>query len=288
VELAARLLRLAGVSAEVKKVGGRDEWQVWATTGRLAAGHKEPREALAELVEKARGNGWVDAGKAEQWLEKLEGGVTLREGWPRHYVGLVMGALVVKFGSTDPVSIEDEAQRFRDMGLKEGKHFSVEMPEGGDAGYLYILREGLKHAAWLSVHGEGEQRKLAARFVELLQRAREEVEEVYKKVEKIIDEGKARGSLTLKGFEKEVEVDGRRHKVKVIDGGAVEEGEGGRKLLRIRITAEVDGVRRDYEIAYRYEGNAAVGRAVAKTDVPGGREEDARRLAAVIKALTGR
>jgi hypothetical protein len=200
-----------------------------------------------------------------------------------------MGALVVRYRSTDPVSIEDEARRFRDMGLKEGKHFSVKMPEGGDAGYLYILREGLEHAAWLSVHGEGEQRELAARFVEyILQRAREEGEEVYKKVEKIIDEGKARGSLTLKGFEKEVEVDGRRHKVKVIDGGAVEEGEGGRKLLRIRITAEVDGVRRDYEIAYRYEGNAAVGRAVAKADAPGGREEDAKRLAAVIKALTGR
>jgi hypothetical protein len=43
-----------------------------------------------------------------------------------------------------------------------------------------------------------------------------------------VDEGKARGSLTLKGFEKEVEVDGRRHVVKVIDGGAVEESRGGR------------------------------------------------------------
>jgi hypothetical protein len=124
-------------------VGGRDEWHVWATTGRLAAGHKELREAFAELVEKARGDGWVDAGRAEQWLEKLEGGVTLRDGWPRNYVGLVMGALVVKFGSTDPVSLEDEARRFRDIGLKEGKHFSVKMPEGGDADYLYILRRGL-------------------------------------------------------------------------------------------------------------------------------------------------
>jgi hypothetical protein len=52
----------------------------------------------------------------------------------------------------------------------------------------------------------------------------------------------SRGSLTLKGFEMEVEVDGRRHKVKVIDGGAVEEGRGGKKLLRIKITAEVSRV----------------------------------------------
>jgi hypothetical protein len=36
----------------------------------------------------------------------------------------------------------------------------------------------------------------------------------------VVEEGKAWGSLTLKGFEKKVEVDGRKHKVKVIDGGA--------------------------------------------------------------------
>jgi hypothetical protein len=44
----------------------------------------------------------VDAGKAERWLEKLEVGLTLEEGWPRYHVGLKDGALVVKFGSTDP------------------------------------------------------------------------------------------------------------------------------------------------------------------------------------------
>jgi hypothetical protein len=41
VELAARLLRLAGVSAEVKKVSGRDVWRVTATTDKLAAGREE-------------------------------------------------------------------------------------------------------------------------------------------------------------------------------------------------------------------------------------------------------
>jgi hypothetical protein len=39
-------------------------------------------------------------------------------------------------------------------------------------------------------------------------------------------------------------VDGRRHVVKVIDGGAVEEEQDDKTLLRIRITAEVDGIRR--------------------------------------------
>jgi hypothetical protein len=71
--------------------------------------------------------------------------------------------------------------------------------------------------------------------------------------------------------------------VKVIDGGAVEEGRGGKKLLRIRITAEVDGVRSEYTITYgRYgAGNAVRGFAVARA------EADAERLAAVVEALTG-
>jgi hypothetical protein len=60
----------------------------------------------------------------------------------------------------------------------------------------------------------------------------------------------SRGSLTLKGLEKEIEVGGRRHVVKVIDGGAVKEKQNVKTLLRIRITAEVDGVRRDYVITY--------------------------------------
>ncbi|MFZ8807847.1 MAG: hypothetical protein ACO2PN_07050, partial [Pyrobaculum sp.] len=69
-ELAARLLKLAGVSAELKKKeGGRDEWYVKAATDRLAAGREELRDAIAEIVRKAVESGWVDAGTAERWLE---------------------------------------------------------------------------------------------------------------------------------------------------------------------------------------------------------------------------
>jgi hypothetical protein len=96
----------------------------------------------------------------------------------------------------------------------------------------------------------------------------------------------------------EVEVDGRRRKVKVTGGEAVEEDSGGRKLLRIRITAEVgrvegehiaDRVEREYTITYSRRGadNAAVGLAYASADAPGGREADAERFSALIKALTG-
>jgi hypothetical protein len=274
-ELAARLLRLAGVGTEVKKRKDRDAWYVLAYTDMLAAGRKELRDALAEIVRRAVDSGLVDAGKAEGWLEKLERGLTLKEGWPRYKVRLVEGALVVRYETTNSGNIEEEAQRFREMGLEEGRHFSVKMPEGGKAGYVSILKEGLAHAAFLSVYGKDEQqRRLAAEFIEyILQRAEEEGEEVSKKAEKIIEEGKARGSLTLKGFEGVVEVEGRKHMVKVIDGDAefVESRNG--KKLRIRITAEVDGVRSEYVINFgkRGSGSGARGYAYARADAPGGR-----------------
>jgi riboflavin biosynthesis pyrimidine reductase len=85
-------------------------------------------------------------------------------------------------------------------------------------------------------------------------------------------------------------VGGKTHLVKVVGGWAeFDVSRDGKTLLRIKITAEVDGIRRDYVITYGRRGadNAAVGLATAKADAPGGREADAERLAAVIKALTG-
>jgi hypothetical protein len=295
VELAALLLKLAGVGAEVKKKreGKREVWYVVATTDKLAAGRKELRDTLAEIVRTAVENGWVEAGKAEGWLEKLVRGRVLMEGWPKYGVRLTgSGALEVRFGSTDPDSIKREAQRLREMGLEEGKHFTVKMPEEGRNGYFSVLKEGLAHAAWLSVHGSGEQQRLAAEFVEyILRRAWEAGKKVYEKAQKVVDEGKARGSLKLEGFEKRVEVGGREHVVRVIDGGAeLEESQRGKKLLRIRITAEVDGVMRDYVMTYSRFGadNEAMGFATARADAPGGRETDAERFSALIKALTGK
>jgi len=165
------------------------------------------------------------------------------------------------------------------MGLEEGRHFAVKMPECRD-GYFSILREGLAYAAWHSIHGSSEQQRLAARFVEyILQRAREEGDAVYEKAKEIVKEGKERGSLRLEGFEKKVEVDGRKHEVKVVGGGAkFDEGRGCELLLRIKITAEVDGVRREYEITYGRRGrnNEAVGCAYARSDAPAARRQKPR------------
>jgi len=293
-ELAARLLKLAGVSAEVKKEGGRNMWYVRATTDKLAAGRRELRDALAEVVRKAAESGWVNRETADSWLDKLRGGLTLREGWPKYGMWLARsGTLVIRCRSINPGNIEREAKRLRDMGLKEGKHFTVKRPEGGRKGYVYILREGLERAVWLSIHGSGEQQRLAAEFIGyILQRAREEGGAVYEKALEIVEEGKAVGSLRLADVRgAEVEVGGRRHVVDVIGGGAELKRSGdGKTLLRIKITAEVDGIRGEYAIAFgRYgRNNAAMGFAIARADAPGGREADAERFSALIKALTGR
>jgi hypothetical protein len=52
----------------------------------------------------------------------------------------------------------------------------------------------------------------------------------------------------------------------------------------------VDPVVREYTITYGRYGklNAAVGRATARADAPGGRRADAERFSALIKALTGK
>jgi len=159
----------------------------------------------------------------------------------------------------------------------------------------------LERAVRLSVYGKDEQqRRLAAEFVDyILRRAEEAGDDVYEKAKEVVEEVRARSSLTLKGFEKEVKADGRRYVVKVRDGETVEEGRGGRKLLRIKITAEVgrvegehivDRVVREYTITFGRYGklNAAVGFAYASVDAPGGRGTDAERYSALVEALTGK
>jgi hypothetical protein len=300
-ELAARLLKLAGVNAEVRKESDRDAWYVKAYTDMLAAGRGELREALVKIVETARSNGWVDANKAERWLEKLESGRVLWEGWPKYHVGLTNnGALVVKYRSTNLDSIKQVEQQLKQMGLEKDVHFTVKIPKDDTPGYVHILREGLVYAAWLSVHGNDKQQRLADEFVEyILRRAKEEGEDMYKKALEIVNEGKSWGSLRLEGFEGRVEVDGRIYVVKVTGWGAeIEEKQDDNKLLRLKITAEVgrvegehtivDRVVREYTITFgRYGNNAVVGFATASAKAPGGKEADAKRFIAAVKALTG-
>jgi hypothetical protein len=289
VELAARLLKLAGVNAEVKKVGDKEEWLVYAYTDMLAAGHEKLRKALAEIVKTARKS--VGEEKAKRWLEKLKRGRVLMEGWPKYLVRLHKGALEVRFASTNPNSIEREAQRLRERGLVEGEHFTVK--KDGKKGYVRILKDGLAYAAWLSDYGPEDKRKLARELVDyILQRARDAGDDVLGKVEEIIAKSLATRVQDLKNFKEVVEINGKKYVVNVTDGEAKTEDKRGKKYLKIRITAEVshvegghavDHVKREYTITFSRRGakNAVRGSVVVKT------ETDAEILAAVIKALTG-
>ena len=299
-ELAARLLGCVDVGAEVKKMCGA--WRIHVCMNALASGHEELRKALAEIVREAAARGWVDAGKAGRWLKKLEKGPALREGWPKYRVRLVRNsALDVRYQSTSLGNIKREVQRLENMGLKRGIHFTAKMPEDGVEGYVYIRREGLACIAQLSARGKDErQRKRASQFVKLiLRRAEGAGKEVYEKAAEAVDGGASRGSLTLERFKRKVKVDGVKYKVKVIGGGAAEEDRGGRKLLRIKIAAKVcriegrraaDRAVRECTITFGRYGRLSAVRcfAAARADAPGGREADAKRLSALIKALTGR
>jgi hypothetical protein len=267
VELAARLLRLAGVSAEVKrKEDGRGEWRVEATTDMLAAGREELRKALAEIVKTARGNGWVDEKKARRWLEKLEKGVATWEG-KKFSIRLVEGALEVRFNPTSRESVEKMAREFKAMGLKEGVHFTVKW--SGGRGRVSLLAEGVRRLAWVSVHGEEGQRQRAAEFLKFLEaKARAKGGEVLRKLEALLEEGRSRGALRLVGLE--------RDGVKVLDVKTEEKGD----KLYITLRAEVDGAAGEYKITFYRERD---GTRRLQFYVRGG----AARAAKLIEVLTG-
>jgi hypothetical protein len=267
VELAARLLRLAGVSAEVKrKEDGRGEWRVEATTDMLAAGREELRKALAEIVKTARGNGWVDEKKARRWLEKLEKGVATWEG-KKFSIRLVEGALEVRFNPTSRESVEKMAREFKAMGLKEGVHFAVKW--SGGRGRVSLLAEGVRRLAWVSVHGEEGQRQRAAEFLKFLEaKARAKGGEVLRKLEALVEEGRGRGALRLVGLE--------RDGVKVLDVKTEEKGD----KLYVTIKAEVDGAVGEYRLTFTRERD---GTRRLQFYVRGG----AARAAKLIEVLTG-
>jgi len=266
IELAARLLKLAGVGAEIKRRGDGDGWYVVATTDALAAGREELRKALAELVETARKS--VGEEKAKRWLEKLERGVVAWEG-KKFEMRLARGALVVRFRSTSRESVEEVAREFKAMGLVEDVHFAVRWSAG--RGYVSLLAEGVRRLAWVSIHGEEGQRRRAEGFLKFLEaRASAKGAEVLRKLEALLEEGRSRGALRLVGMEK----DG----VKVLDVKTEEKDD----KLYITLRAEVDGAAGEYKITL-YRGKD--GKRYLHFYVRG--EEAVTRAVKLIEVLTG-
>jgi hypothetical protein len=137
-ELALSLLKKLGVDAKVyrKKV-----WNIFASLRGLAGADEALKEVVIEAVKAAAER--IDAKRAQRrWVAKIE--------HVRTYVGQKPAIY-----SKHPEVLEREAQRLREMGLAEGRHFTLKMPEDGGVGRLRILAKGLAYIAWLSIHGSG-------------------------------------------------------------------------------------------------------------------------------------
>jgi len=261
-ELALRLLKELGVDAKVyhnKKV-----WRIFASLSGLAGADRTLKEVIIASIEAAVERGWIDAKKAQRWIAKIECVHTYSVGEK------------LTIYSKHPEVLEREAQRLREMGLVEGLHFTVKMPDDRTVGRLRILAKGLAYIAWLSIHGSGRQRELAGKFLEqILRAAQAKGGDAYRRVKRAVDAGMTRGSLTLTGLEKEV--DGRMVRVR---GGSAWLWL--KDWLKITITAEVDGVETKCEVSFiKMKRGGVAGFIKADT------AEDAERIAVVIKAVTG-
>jgi hypothetical protein len=65
--------------------------------------------ALSESEDEKKGGKERRSSQCRTPGSRLEKGLVLMEGWPKYYVGLKDGTLVVRFGSTDSDSIERTA-----------------------------------------------------------------------------------------------------------------------------------------------------------------------------------
>ena len=284
----AHVLKLLGVKAEPKKSGNK--WRIDASTDVLASKAVLPlfREAIARAVEEAARRGWIKGDTAERWAEKLREGVTIAEDKPKFNILINnTGALDIIYRTTNAEKLGQYAEELKSLGLEEGVHLIRKEPEGGRPGALRITAEGVVKLAELSHHAESEEVRLkAAEWIKhLLARAEEGGgREAKEKLEALIEEGAARGALTLTGLRREVEVEGEKHVVEIkrvetrIDRGK----------LSIRVEAVVDGVEVEREYTFtRDRDNRTSGLVSTWSAAPGGREEDRRRLKALATVIFG-
>jgi hypothetical protein len=171
--------------------------------------------------------------------------------------------------------LEKEAKLLKEIGLVEGRHFTLKMPEDGKMGYLRIWTKGLEHIAWLSVYGSERQRELVKEFLERILRAAQiEGGDAYRRVKRAVDKGASRSFPTLKGLEKEAE----GHIVRVKEASV--QNKDGR--LKIAVAAEVDGINVKCVLSFiKMKKGGVAGFARANT------AEAAERIVAVVVALTG-
>jgi hypothetical protein len=169
-------------------------------------------------------------------------------------------------------------------------HFIASEPEGGRRGYIHITAEGLRYIGWLALHGEGEAKEKAQWLKEmLLKEAERKGEEVRRRLEQYFREGERWGTIKPP-IEKEVEVEGRRLKVRVEEVEAWREKSERKEHLVVKIRAKVEEDGREVAVEkearfFKIGGNEIQGYVVIHASAEGGREADYARTAAVLKAL---
>jgi len=242
------------------------------------------REALARAVEEAARKGWIRADTAKRWAKKLRTGVTTAEDKPKFRIWIgKSGGLGIAYGTTSTEKLAKYAERLKSLGLEEEVHFIKKPPKDGAEGTLYTAVEGVVKLAELAHHAEDTKRRLeAAGWVKhLLARAKESGgEAAEKKLKELIEEGAARGALTLTGLKREVE--GHLVEISQVETWI----EDGRPYIRVE--AAVDGVEveRTYTF-FRKKDNVVTGAASTRAEAPGGREANPTRLKALATAIFG-
>ncbi|AET32884.1 PaRep2b protein [Pyrobaculum ferrireducens] len=302
-ERRAALLRAVGVKAEVDKYydksRGRDVWHIDVSTNALAAEsvHEAVRKAVAEFLKKCREAGVLGEEAYRRLAAKFERGMP-EWGEVRFSVRLTgSGAVEVVYRPQSPQSFSKAVELLRGLGMRDScegvwcvVHFTAREPREGEEGFVRITAHGLRYIGWLALHGEGGAREKAQRLKEmLLKEAERRGEEVRRRLEEYFREGEQWGTVKPP-IEKEVEVEGRRVRVRVeeVEAG-VKQGKT-REHLVVKIRAKVfEG---DSEVTlekearfYKKSGGEIMGYVVIHASAEGGREADYARTTAVLKTL---
>jgi hypothetical protein len=301
-ERRAAVLRAVGVKAGVQKkydkTRNRDEWRIDVSTNALAAEsvHEAVRRAVVEFLRLCREAGALEEEAYRRLAGKFEGGVP-EWGEVRFSVWLNKdGTVIVRFEPKDPQSYHKAVEFLRDLGMRdscEGEwcfvHFTAREQGRGGKGFVHITVEGLRYIGWLALHGEGEARVRAQWLKEmLLKEAEAKGEGVRQRLEQYFREGEQWGSVKLP-IEKEVEIEGRRVKVRIEEVEAWREQGGTREHLVVKIKAKVVEEGREAAVEKEAKFFKSSGRIYGYVNIhasaEGGREADYTRTAAVLKAL---
>jgi hypothetical protein len=159
----------------------------------------------------------------------------------------------------------------------------------GERGFVRITVDGLRYIGWLALHGEGEAKERAQWLKEmLLKEAEAKGVGVRRRLEQHFREGEQWGSVKPP-FESEVEVEGRRLKVRVEAVEASVERVERKEHLLVKIRAKIiEGGREaavEKEAKFFKSGGVVYGYVNIHVSAEGGREADYLRTAAVLKAL---